>query len=135
LFGRLDDIESLVLTEDDYFDFLIDFWREHERVPTAVRAALASSSLLFLGFNLNQWDFRVLFRSLLKGEGNQKRRKQLHVAVQVDPDDDQITDPDRAREYMEQYFEGFSESEVSIYWGSSEDFLAELQRRWLEHKS
>lgn len=101
LFGRLDDIESLVLTEDDYFDFLIDFWREHERVPTAVRAALASSSLLFLGFNLNQWDFRVLFRSLLKGEGNQKRRKQLHVAVQVDPDDDQITDPDRAREYME----------------------------------
>ncbi|MBE2259194.1 MAG: SIR2 family protein [Rhodobacteraceae bacterium] len=135
LFGRLDDLESLVLTEDDYFDFLIDFWREHERVPTAVRAALASSSLLFLGFNLNQWDFRVLFRSLLKGAGNQKRRKQLHVAVQVDPDDEQITDPDRAREYLEQYFEGFSESEVSIYWGSSEDFLTELQRRWRERGS
>jgi len=135
LFGRLDDIESLVLTEDDYFDFLIDFWREHERVPPVVRAALASSSLLFLGFNLNQWDFRVLFRSLLKGAGNQKRRKQLHVAVQVDPDDDQITDPDRAREYLEQYFEGFSESEVSIYWGSSEDFLSELQSRWRERGS
>ncbi|MER2517813.1 MAG: SIR2 family protein [Candidatus Accumulibacter phosphatis] len=135
LFGRLDDIESLVLTEDDYFDFLIDFWREHERVPSVVRAALASSSLLFLGFNLNQWDFRVLFRSLLKGAGHQKRRKQLHVAVQVDPDDDQITDPDRAREYLEQYFEGFSESEVSIYWGSSEDFLTELQRQWRERGS
>ncbi len=130
LFGRLDDIESLVLTEDDYFDFLIDFWRERERVPAAVRRALASSSLLFLGFNLNQWDFRVLFRSLLKEQSSQRRRKQLHVAVQVDPDDDQITDPDRAREYLEAYFEGFAESDVNIYWGSSEDFLGELQRRW-----
>jgi len=132
LFGRLDDIESLVLTEDDYFDFLIEFWRERERIPAAVRRALASSSLLFLGFNLNQWDFRVLFRSLLKEQSSQRRRKQLHVAVQIDPDDDQITDPDRAREYLEKYFEGFSESDINIYWGSCEDFLDVLQRQWQE---
>lgn len=130
LFGRLDETESLVLTEDDYFDFLIDFWRERERIPSAVRRALANSSLLFLGFNLQDWDFRVLFRSLLKEQSSQRRRKQLHVAVQVDPDDDRITDPDRAREYLERYFEGFAESDVSIYWGSPEDFLGELQRRW-----
>ncbi|MBK7956344.1 MAG: SIR2 family protein [Candidatus Accumulibacter sp.] len=135
LFGRLDDVESLVLTEDDYFDFLIDFWREHERIPAAVRRALASSSLLFLGFNLHQWDFRVLFRSLLKEQSSQRRRKQLHIAVQVDPDDDQITNPDRAREYLEAYFEDFADSDVNIYWGSSEDFLCELQRRWQARSS
>ena len=135
LFGRIDDMQSLVLTEDDYFDFLIEFWRERERIPSVVRRTLTSSSLLFLGFNLNQWDFRVLFRSLLKEQSSQRRRRQLHVAVQVDPDDDQITDPDRAREYMEKYFEGFGESDVSIYWGSSEDFLGELKRRWnMENK-
>jgi hypothetical protein len=131
LFGRIDDIESLVLTEDDYFDFLIEFWRDRERIPVAVRRALASSSLLFLGFNLNNWDFRVLFRSLLKDQSSQKRRKQLHVAVQVDPDDDQITDPDRAREYLEEYFKGFSDkSDISLYWGATEDFLGELKSRW-----
>jgi hypothetical protein len=134
LFGRLDDDASLVLTEDDYFDFLIDFSRERERIPAAVRSALANSSLLFLGFNLNHWDFRVLFRSLLKEQSNQRRRKQLHVAVQVDPDDDQITDPDRAREYLEAYFENFAESDVSIYWGTSEDFLTELHGRWKERR-
>lgn len=134
LFGRIDDIGSLVLTEDNYFDFLIDFWRERERVPLAVRRKLADSSLLFLGFNLHQWDFRVLFRSLLKEESSERRSQQLHVAVQVDPDDDQITDPDRAREYLEAYFEGFVEGDINIYWGTCEDFLGELQRRWEERK-
>ena len=56
----------------------------------------------------------------------------MHVAVQVDPDDDQITDPDRAREYLEEYFEGLSEGDVSIYWGTSEDFLYALKWRWQE---
>ena len=84
LFGHIDDIQSLVLTEDHYFDFLIDFLRERERVPNAVRKALTGSSLLFLGFNLNNWDFRVLFRSLLKLEGKGRRWKEAHVAVQID---------------------------------------------------
>jgi len=132
LFGRLDDEQSLVLTEDDYFDFLIDYWNDRERIPKALRGALAGYTLLFLGFNLNHWDFRVLFRSLLKEEGRGRRSQTTHVAVQIVPDDDQITDPDRAREYLEKYFEKFSDGNVSIYWGSSEDFLTELWRRWQE---
>ena len=91
-----------------------------------MRRALASSSLLFLGFNLNDWDFRVLFRSLMQEQSSQRRRKQLHVAVQVDPDDDQITDPERARVYRE-VLRGFSENDVSIYWGSCEDFLSRAE--------
>lgn len=132
LFGRISNPESLVLTEDDYFDFLIEFWRDRENIPVEVRRALASSTLLFLGFNLNDWDFRVLFRSLLKEQSSHRRRKQVHVAVQVDPDDDRIADPDRAREYLKKYFEGFSENEVNIYWGSCEDFLSELYHHWKE---
>ena len=77
----------------------------------------------------------MLFRSLLKEQSSQRRRKQLHIAVQVDPDDDQITNPDRAREYLEAYFEDFADSDVNIYWGSSEDFLCELQRRWQARSS
>ena len=33
LFGRIGDAESLVLTEDDYFDFLIEFWRDRREFP------------------------------------------------------------------------------------------------------
>jgi hypothetical protein len=129
LFGHLDDIQSLVLKEDDYFNFLIDFWRDRERIPLSIRKALTSSSLLFLGFNLNHWDFRVLFRSLLKSEGRARRQRIMHVAVQVDPDDDHINDPERARDYLEKYFNKFVEGDVNIFWGSAKAFLSELKHR------
>ena len=61
LFGRLNDLRSSVITEDNYFDFLIHFWKEREGVPKVVRAALTNTSLLFLGFRMHHWDFRVLF--------------------------------------------------------------------------
>ena len=60
-----------MLTEDDYFDYLIGSTRNAELRPSVVKAALARSSLLFLGFRLEEWDFRVLFRSIL-AQGNRQ---------------------------------------------------------------
>lgn len=130
LFGRLSDLRGSVITEDNYFDFLIHLWKEREAVPKVIRAALTSSSLLFLGFKMDQWDFRVLFRSLLAQEGARRRTKFMHVAVQVDPDDDHVTDPERARDYIENYFSKFADAEINVFWGSAEDFLRELKKRW-----
>lgn len=84
LFGHFSDLRNSVLTEDDYFDFLIHFWKEKEAIPSMVRAALINTSLLFLGFRMHHWDFRVLFRSLLAQEGAKRRAKHTHVAVQID---------------------------------------------------
>ena len=50
LFGRLSDPDSLVLTEDDYFDYLIGVTSRNDLIPGVVRRALADSALLFLGF-------------------------------------------------------------------------------------
>ena len=61
LFGRLSVPKSVVLTEDDYFDFLIGVTTNNDLIPAVVRRALADTALLFLGFNLDEWDFRVLF--------------------------------------------------------------------------
>src|SRR5690606_19717151 len=69
LFGRLDQPESVVLTEDDYFQYLIGVTRNIGLVPMSVQEAMTNRALLFLGFHLEEWDFRVLFQSLLSFEG------------------------------------------------------------------
>jgi hypothetical protein len=68
LFGHLCDIDSIVLTQDDYFDYLIDVTRNNDIIPTSVRSQLANTALLFLGFQLSDWDFRVFFH-IMSQEG------------------------------------------------------------------
>jgi CHAT domain/SIR2-like domain len=127
LFGHLARPRSLVLTEDDYFDFLIGVTRDKDLVPPGVRRAFADSSLMFLGFRLDEWDFRVLFRSIVNSEGD-RRREHPHVAVQIDPEEGSTIEPDRARSYLEKYFQG---SNITIYWGSTESFIKELHSHWI----
>jgi hypothetical protein len=95
-------------------------------VPFVVRRALADTALLFLGFRMDDWNFRVLFRSIMSQEGRGRRRRYAHVAVQIDPEEGRILEPERARRYLESYFQ---DADISIYWGSAEDFVRELQQR------
>jgi hypothetical protein len=127
LFGNLQELDSLVLTEDDYFDYLIGVTRDKDLIPGVVRRQMADSALLFLGFQMDDWDFRVLFRSLMSQEGRQRRSRYAHVAVQIDPEEGSTQEPERARRYLESYF---GDADISIYWGSAEDFMRELQQRW-----
>jgi hypothetical protein len=117
----------VVLTEDDYFDYLIGVTSNKDLIPSVVRRALADTALLFLGFQMDDWNFRVLFRSLMSQEGRGRRNRYAHVAVQIDPEEGRTLAPERARRYLETYFQG---ADISIYWGSAEDFIRELQRRW-----
>jgi SIR2-like domain/CHAT domain len=126
LFGRLDDPRSLVLTEDDYFDYLIGLTRHNELIPGVVRRALVDTALLFLGFRLDDWDFRVLFRSLMAQCGRQKSADYAHLAVQIDPEDGRNLDPDGARRYLQRYFQ---DADIRIYWGHVTDFARELLDR------
>ena len=70
LFGSLNVPESVVLTEDDYFDYLMGVAANKEIIPSIVRSRLANSALLFLGFRMEEWSFRVLFRSIMNREGS-----------------------------------------------------------------
>ena len=126
LFGHLRDLESVVITQDNYFDYLIDVTRNNDIIPTSVRAKLTNTALLFLGFQLRDWDFRVFFSSIKGREGRALLGKYAHVAVQIDPEQDRTVDPQRARQYLERYF---SDTKISIYWGRAEDFLKELQKQ------
>jgi hypothetical protein len=126
LFGRLSDPDSLVLTEDDYFDYLIGVTSRNDLIPGVVRRALADSALLFLGFDLDDWDFRVLFRSIMSREGSNRRSKYAHVAAQIDPEGGRISEPEGARRYLESYF---GDADISIFWGNVADFGHELGQR------
>jgi hypothetical protein len=128
LFGHLDRVDSLVLTEDDYFDYLIGVTTNKELIPSGVRRALTDSALLFLGFQMDDWNFRVLFRSLMSQQGRGRRKKYAHVAVQIDPQGSHILEPELARRYLERYF---GDADISIFWGSLEEFIGELRQRWI----
>ena len=130
LFGKLDEPDSVVLTEDDYFDFLIGVTGNKDLIPPVVRRALTDTALLFLGFQMDDWNFRVLFRSILSRQGSGRRDRYAHIAAQIEPEEGRILEPERARRYLENYFS--KGADISIYWGNAEDFLKELLQRWSE---
>src|SRR5262249_58239051 len=103
LFGMFDEPDSLVLTEDDYFDFLIGVTNNKDLIPISVRQALADTALLFLGYRLDDLSFRVLFRSIISQEGRSRRKKYAHIAGQILPEEGRFLQPERARAYLEPY--------------------------------
>jgi hypothetical protein len=129
LFGLTKVPESLVLTEDDYFDYLIGVTQNRALIPPMVTDALADSGLLFLGFRLEDWSFRVLFRSVISPDGRQRRSNYANIAGQILPEEGLFLDPERARRYLEQYS---GDAKISVYWGSVDDFVSELSTKWDE---
>jgi hypothetical protein len=129
LFGVATETASLVLTEDDYFDFLIGATRNRDLIPQPVKTALADSALLFLGFRMEDWSFRVLYRGLMNAQGGKRLKRYANIAGQVLPEETQFLAPQGAARYLESYFQG---ANISIFWGSVEDFTQELSRRWQE---
>ncbi len=123
LFGRLSQPDSVVLTEDDYFKFLIGVTRNSALIPKDVLGALVDSALLMLGFRLDDWQFRVLFHSLLDQQGNALMGRHPHIAAQIVPEEGHTLDPERAQEYLEQYY---GEAKISLYWGTVEDFMSDF---------
>ena len=132
LFGSFDHLDSLVLTEDDYFDFLISLSEQRrEQVPDFVKKPFVNTALLFLGFRMDDWNFRVLCRSLVGPEGGSSLRgRYTHVAVQIDPEEDCTLDSEGARRYLRDYFAFFGGPKIHIYWGSTENFAKELSENW-----
>jgi len=125
LYGQLDDPSSLVLSEDDYFTWLSAWNSSRNRIPTSVMKALTAKSLMFLGFRLSNWDFRVLFQGIKSFGGSVLLRKNRHVGVQLNPESP-VIEPEAAQEYLESYF---GEEMVRIYWGTTQHFLDELRSR------
>ncbi len=90
-------------------------------MPAIVARALASSSLLLLGFQADDWDFRVLFSSILRQNGNALQRE--GVSIQMNPDEGRVIHPARTYRYLNRFFK---QAHLDVFWGSTEEFLAQL---------
>jgi hypothetical protein len=129
LFGRLEDPDSLALTEDDYFEWLTAWiagrtgGRAND-IPGPVGTALTNNSLLFLGYRLDDWEFRVVFQGIKSFLGGIGTRRLQHVGVQLKPEN-QMIEPEAAQRYLDSYFK---EDRVDIYWDDTRAFLGELRQ-------
>lgn len=127
LHGHYSTPESLVVTEDDYIDFLVRFSGDPLLVPPKIKEALRSHMLLFVGYSLADWTFRVIFSGLRYTRSSYAQ--QSHVSVQLPPLPNDALDqrPARIQDYLENYF---GDQNISICWKAARDFSAELRLRW-----
>ncbi len=126
LFGNDQEVDSIVLTEDNYFDFLVNIASEPDRIHPIVRAALMNTALMFVGYDLNDWGFRILMHALVK-QGQRRRRGLKHVGVQINPAQLQAQDIETAREYLKL---AFQVDDIDVYLGNVQQFIAELRETW-----
>jgi hypothetical protein len=132
LYGHLSDPASVVLTEDDYFKFLVGMSRANANpMPSFVQQILTRSALLFLGFRIDDWDFRAFLHFLLSRQAAKSRKDfgLLDVAVQIDPAEEDAPNAAQVRDYLDSLF-GRAEIDIDIYWGSVGKFLEELYDQW-----
>jgi hypothetical protein len=130
VFGRWSQPESLVLTEDDYFRFLIGVTRNQDILPAVVGKSLTKAGMLFMGFQADEWAFRALFHIILARDGGHFRSKYAQVAAQLEPEDDRLLEPQRARKHLEKYLYSIQNEKIEIYWGSPQEFAAALWQKW-----
>jgi hypothetical protein len=126
LHGHMGVADSLVLTEDDYIDFIVNVSQNPARVPTQIQDAMTDNLLLFLGYSLADWDFKVFFRTLQNYLQNSTREG--HLSVQVEPDQNtyQPEQKQKITRYLNKYFQAQS---IVVYWGPCSQFARDLHQR------
>jgi hypothetical protein len=125
LFGTFEVEKSLVLTEDDYFAWLRSWMKQVDKgagIPHYIKPPLMESSLLFLGYVFDDWEFRMVFQAVKSFESS-LLKDSSHVGVQFEPETLRV-EREAAQEYLENYF---GIDHVDIYWETCRNFLQELE--------
>jgi SIR2-like domain len=126
LHGYVPISESLVLTEDDYMDFLVNVAADPNLIPAPIAKALTGTSLLFIGYRISDWNFRVLLRSFARFTESSVSR--LNVAVMPAPSGSEA-EKQKTQDYLNRYYENI---DVRVYWGTAREFSKELRDRWVQ---
>jgi len=133
LFGLEDYPQTLVLSEDDFMNFLIavaeDTNTQNPVVPLRLREALAESRLLMLGYHVRDWDFRVLFRFILKFRSSESAPRGM--LIQLKPRTKQSGNREKSVEYLSHYFD---KKQFGVEWVKSEKFIQKLWNEWDKYR-
>ena len=133
LHGRVDKPASLVLTEDDYLDFLLNVTRDvsssvalsgsRVMLPFLIRKFIKTRPLVFVGYGLADVNFLVILRGLLRTVEPSGRVQR--VAVHLDPGNlPPDADLTEVKEHIERYFDWTLN--VEVFWGTADQFTQRL---------
>lgn len=76
--GRSRERDSLVITDDDYLEFLANMQQEG-LIPRNIKSHVSNRHLLFLGYGLQDWDFMVLYKSVIESKHHTKIKKSYTI--------------------------------------------------------
>jgi hypothetical protein len=127
LYGYMQTQQSMVMSEDDYFQFLINVSKDQELIPKRIQQAITGTSLMLLGYSLEDWDFRILFHFLAGYLKNSTSR--THVAVQLSPSASTDDLKQRSQAFFDKYFESKS-PDIRVSWETTPRFMAMLRDSW-----
>ena len=117
---------SLVLTEDDHLDFLRFISKDKWRLPSVLRETLTEATLLFLGYNMRDLDFRIFF----KGVVSQLQSRSGRIAIlQIQPEksyEEKLEDLQLIKLFLEH---DSVDLQIKIRWVKVRDFLVQLRAR------
>jgi hypothetical protein len=133
LYGLEDYPQTMVLSEDDYLNFLIAMVEDTNTlnpvVPLTLRRALGGSHLLLLGYQLRDWDFRVMFRFVLKFRRDEFSPRGM--VIQLKKDERRIENMQKSLEYLGHYFD---RRKFDIEWSDPEAFICKLWSEWNQYR-
>jgi hypothetical protein len=133
ILGDIEIPKSMVLTEKEYFHFMVELNKNDDIIPTKIQKKLQKSTLLFVGYNLEDINFRAIFQGLLNFLGilSDEERK-ISIAVQIPPS---ISSKDQLKmqKYIDKYFTDVFQ--INVSWQNLSEFLIELDKRWEDFKS
>jgi hypothetical protein len=132
LHGTLKQDLSILVSEDDYIDFTVTMAirGSHEISQSAlwsqIRLALGYTTVLFIGYSLEDWNFRVMLKYLIKQQGIITDPTSHGLSIQLSPaalsTENQATAEDFLKEYLRM-------SNINVYWMEAAQFLRELDDR------
>jgi SIR2-like domain len=126
--GEVDNPQSMVLTEDDYLNFIVKLYINIDKLfPSEIRLALASSAIIFIGYSLSDWNLRIILRKIAD---DLKSASMTHCSIQLTPTDIKSGYENKIKEYLKSYFQiiqgGIS---LKVFWGTAIDFCQTLSEK------
>jgi len=129
LYGLENYPQTLVFSEDDYLNFLVATVENNDTqnpiVPLNIRRALGESQLLLLGYRLYAWDFRVLFRFILKYRSSEIAPRGM--VIQLQQKEKEILKTEKTLRYLGRYFD---RKKFDVEWNDTRIFIQKLWREW-----
>lgn len=136
LFGLENYPTTLVLSEDDYMNWQISVAEELSQqitnttspgIPLRLREALAEkeSQLMILGYNLQDWEFRVLFRFIWRFRKDEDLRRS--TVIQLKPRPKNTEYEQNALGYLKQYFDI---KRSNVKWTTADAYIHKLSEAY-----